>query len=128
MIPAPIAPLAVSLGDPAGIGPEVVAKCWDHRSAFNLPSFLAVGDAPIAFTPGSAMTFGQSFFRESVKACQIVGRRGILLSRHREHIPPELPPTVRHFDYAPFSRILPRCAALVHHGGVGTMSVRLNEP
>jgi 4-hydroxythreonine-4-phosphate dehydrogenase len=44
MIPAPIAPLAVSLGDPAGIGPEVVAKCWDHRSPFNLPAFLAVGD------------------------------------------------------------------------------------
>ena len=45
MSPAPIAPLAVSLGDPAGIGPEVVAKCWDHRSAFNLPVFHAVGDA-----------------------------------------------------------------------------------
>ena len=45
MSPAPIAPLAVSLGDPAGIGPEVVAKCWDHRSSFNLPAFLAVGDA-----------------------------------------------------------------------------------
>ncbi len=44
MPPAPIAPLAVSLGDPAGIGPEVVAKCWDHRSAFSLPAFLAVGD------------------------------------------------------------------------------------
>jgi 4-hydroxythreonine-4-phosphate dehydrogenase len=45
MAPAPIAPLAVSLGDPAGIGPEVVAKCWDHRSVFNLPVFVAVGDA-----------------------------------------------------------------------------------
>jgi len=45
MIPALPTPLAVSLGDPAGIGPEVVAKCWDHRSAFNLPAFLAVGDA-----------------------------------------------------------------------------------
>ena len=44
-MPPPIAPLAVSLGDPAGVGPEVVAKCWDHRSAFNLPAFLAVGDA-----------------------------------------------------------------------------------
>lgn len=44
MTPAPIAPIAVSLGDPAGIGPEVVAKCWDHRSAFNLPVFVAVGD------------------------------------------------------------------------------------
>ena len=44
MPPAAITPLAVSLGDPAGIGPEVVAKCWDHRAAFNLPAFLAVGD------------------------------------------------------------------------------------
>ena len=37
-------PLAVSLGDPAGIGPEVVGKCWDHRSRFNLPPFVAIGD------------------------------------------------------------------------------------
>ena len=38
-------PLAVSLGDPAGIGPEVVAKCWDNRAAFGLPPFVAVGDS-----------------------------------------------------------------------------------
>ncbi len=37
-------PLAVSLGDPAGIGPEVIAKCWDHRDSFNLPPFVAIGD------------------------------------------------------------------------------------
>ena len=40
----PDSPLAVSLGDPAGIGPEVIAKCWDNRSAFNLPPFVAIGD------------------------------------------------------------------------------------
>ena len=37
-------PLAVSLGDPAGIGPEVVAKCWDHRGHYGLPPFVAIGD------------------------------------------------------------------------------------
>ena len=37
-------PLAISLGDPAGIGPEVIAKCWDNRSAFNLPPFVVIGD------------------------------------------------------------------------------------
>lgn len=37
-------PLAVSLGDPAGVGPEVVGKCWDHRTRFNLPPFVAIGD------------------------------------------------------------------------------------
>ncbi|HEX8938125.1 MAG TPA: 4-hydroxythreonine-4-phosphate dehydrogenase PdxA, partial [Sphingomicrobium sp.] len=37
-------PLAVSLGDPAGIGPEVIAKCWDNRDRFGLPTFVAIGD------------------------------------------------------------------------------------
>ena len=40
----PYRPLAVSLGDPAGIGPEVVGKCWDHRDRFGLPPFVAIGD------------------------------------------------------------------------------------
>src|SRR3954468_2824867 len=44
MARAPLTPLAVSLGDPAGIGPEVIAKCWDNRSAFALPPFVAIGD------------------------------------------------------------------------------------
>jgi len=39
-----MAPLAVSLGDPAGIGPEVVAKSWERRREENLPPFFAVGD------------------------------------------------------------------------------------
>jgi len=36
--------MAVSLGDPAGVGPEVVGKCWDHRGRFDLPPFVAIGD------------------------------------------------------------------------------------
>jgi 4-hydroxythreonine-4-phosphate dehydrogenase len=41
---APPFPLAVSLGDPAGIGPEVIAKCWDNRADFGIPPFVAIGD------------------------------------------------------------------------------------
>lgn len=37
-------PLSVSLGDPAGIGPEVVAKCWENRHVEGLPPFVAIGD------------------------------------------------------------------------------------
>jgi 4-hydroxythreonine-4-phosphate dehydrogenase len=39
-----IAPLAISLGDPAGIGPEITAKAWGARSLHALPPFFAVGD------------------------------------------------------------------------------------
>jgi 4-hydroxythreonine-4-phosphate dehydrogenase len=33
----------VSLGDPAGIGPEVIAKSWERRQDEHVPPFLAVG-------------------------------------------------------------------------------------
>ena len=37
-------PIAVSLGDPAGIGPEVTGKSWDARGTYGLSPFFAVGD------------------------------------------------------------------------------------
>lgn len=37
-------PLAISMGDPAGVGPEIVAKSWQRRAEHRLPPFLAVGD------------------------------------------------------------------------------------
>ncbi len=37
-------PIAVSLGDPAGIGPEVIAKAWAARGGHGLKPFFAVGD------------------------------------------------------------------------------------
>ncbi len=41
----PVLPLAIALGDPAGIGPEIVAKAWRDRELQALPPFFAVGDA-----------------------------------------------------------------------------------
>ncbi|MGE3747697.1 MAG: 4-hydroxythreonine-4-phosphate dehydrogenase PdxA, partial [Sphingomonadaceae bacterium] len=37
-------PIAVSIGDPSGIGPEVIAKAWERRAAGRLRTFFAVGD------------------------------------------------------------------------------------
>ena len=39
------APLAISLGDPAGIGPELIAKCWFRRRELDLPPFVVTGGA-----------------------------------------------------------------------------------
>ncbi len=36
-------PLAVSLGDPAGVGPELLLAAWVARGAQDLPPFFAVG-------------------------------------------------------------------------------------
>ena len=91
-----------------------------------LDRFIDAGDSPpIAFTPGSAMWNAHQFFEESVEACERLRRRGILLTRHRDHLPERLPPGVIHVEYAPFSRLLPRCAAVVHHGGIGSSAQAL---
>jgi rhamnosyltransferase subunit B len=87
--------------------------------------FLSCGEAPIVFTPGTAMEHGESFFRTCVEACRILGRRGILLTRFQSHLPARLPGCVMHCDYLPFGLALPHVAALVHHGGIGTTAQAL---
>lgn len=37
-------PLAISLGDPAGIGPEITGKAWEVRRSQKLSPFFAIGD------------------------------------------------------------------------------------
>ena len=97
---------------------------WDQAPALVIPeevdAFLRGGEPPIVFAPGSAMTRGESFFAAAVEACQHLGRRGMLLTRYPEQLPKNLPEEVRHFGFVPFSELLPRAAALVHHGGIGT--------
>lgn len=39
------APFAITTGDPAGVGPEVIAKAWAVRAAHGLSPFFVVGDS-----------------------------------------------------------------------------------
>ena len=102
---------------------------WDERSDARFPpevqQFLDTGEPPIVFTPGSANIFGKPFFQAAIEACQRLGRRGILLTQFHEQLPDRLPNGVRHFGYIPFSQLLPKAAALVHHGGIGTTAQAL---
>jgi rhamnosyltransferase subunit B len=84
--------------------------------------FLNAGAAPIIFTPGSAGSTMQRFFKESVKAAGQLGLRAMLVTNYPEQVPQNLPPNIRVFGYLPFSQVLPRAALLVYHGGVGTLA------
>ncbi len=46
------APLAVSIGDPAGVGPELIAAIASRREELGLPPFVVVGEADSACRPG----------------------------------------------------------------------------
>lgn len=71
------------------------------------------------------MTQDAEFFRVSAEGCRRNHWRGILLTQFPEQLPANLPDGVRHFNYVPFSQLLPRAAAFVHHGGIGTVAQAL---
>ncbi|MEY4564473.1 MAG: hypothetical protein RLZZ618_3750 [Pseudomonadota bacterium] len=91
----------------------------------SLAAFLADGEAPIGFTAGSAIATAADFYAASAQACARLGRRGLLITQFPEQLPERLPPGVIHVGYVPFSALLPRLAAFVHHGGIGSTSQAL---
>ena len=106
---------------------------YDEGAVSGVPTHLevflaeaeATGDSPVVFAPGSGNSQARRFFQAAAEACGRLGRRGILLTRYPEQLPARLPVGVLAADYAPFSALLPRAAALVHHGGIGTCAQAL---
>ncbi len=94
--------------------------CTNDTLPADAETFLREGDPPIVFSPGSGMMHAAAFFRAAVDACSRLRRRGLLLTPFIEQVPKQLPANVRHFDYLPFGALLPRAAAIVHHGGIGS--------
>ncbi|MBL9134092.1 MAG: glycosyltransferase family 1 protein [Verrucomicrobiaceae bacterium] len=87
-----------------------------------LRAFLASGEPPIVFTPGSANVQAARFFEVAVEAVAILGCRAVFVTREPKQVPANLPPQIYLVEYAPFSTLLKHAAVFVHHGGIGTMS------
>lgn len=101
----------------------------DLRGQFVFPTeiheFLARGDKPLLFSPGTGNAQSRDFFTAALAACWKLDRRALLGTRFPEQLPQPLPSWAKVFEYLPFSELLPRVGALVHHGGIGTMSQAL---
>jgi len=87
-----------------------------------LLEFLDAGEPPVVFTLGSSAVFAAGdFYRDSVEAALSLGRRALLLIGEERNRPSAaLPAGVAAFEYAPYSEVFARAAAVVHQGGVGT--------
>jgi UDP:flavonoid glycosyltransferase YjiC (YdhE family) len=87
--------------------------------------FLSSGTPPLVFTAGSAMRQAGDFFRAAVAASGALGERALLMSDAADQVPEGLPASVRHTRYEPFSLLLPRSRAFIHHGGIGSSAQAL---
>lgn len=92
----------------------------------DIERFLGDGEPPIVFTLGTAAVHAAgNFYEVAAEACRRLGRRGVLLVGPDGSRPKAAPPYVTACEYAPFSLLLPRGAATVHHGGIGSTSQAL---
>jgi UDP:flavonoid glycosyltransferase YjiC (YdhE family) len=85
-----------------------------------LEQFLASGPPPVIVSPGSANRQAAAFFATATAAVQQLGLRALFLTGYLDQLPPQLPGSILARRYIPFSDVLPRAAALIHHGGIGT--------
>jgi UDP:flavonoid glycosyltransferase YjiC (YdhE family) len=91
----------------------------------DLERFLDAGPPPVVFTLGSsAVHRAGNFYQESLAAVRRLGCRAVLLVGQNTIREP-LPPGTVAFPYAPFSKIFPRAAVVVHQGGIGTCAQAL---
>lgn len=101
---------------------------WDTPSSWHPASALQAfleGDTPIiAITAGSvANSFASSFaqfYRTSISAIRAVGARALIIGATPDHLTSPHESDVLTIPFAPYSHIFPRCAAAIHHGGIGT--------
>ena len=99
----------------------------------DLDAFLAAGPPPIVFTLGtSAVAVAGSFYEESLTAARRLGMRAVLMVGDD---PANLPRTALGADaiavgHAPHAALFPLAAAIVHHGGIGTLgqALRAGKP
>jgi rhamnosyltransferase subunit B len=100
------------------VSPEVAQQTADLCHSFG-------DERPVVFAPGTAHEHAGTFLQSAAQACEQLKRPGVLISTNAAQIPSRLPPGVVAARYLPFSHLLPRSAAIVHHGGVGTTSQAL---
>jgi rhamnosyltransferase subunit B len=82
-----------------------------------LHEFLTVPKPTVVFTFGSGMMHGATLFDAVSRVCSKLNVQGIFINRFQS---PSVPAHIFHSTFLPFREIFPECAAVVHHGGVGT--------
>jgi UDP:flavonoid glycosyltransferase YjiC (YdhE family) len=90
------------------------------RLPLEIEAILANRIPPILITAGTGSYLGGEFHAASARACFLLNRPGIVVSRYQSQMPAQLPDSVYSAAFLPFRLLMPRIGAVIHHGGIGT--------
>jgi UDP:flavonoid glycosyltransferase YjiC (YdhE family) len=100
----------------------------DDPDEARLAAFLDSGPPPLVFTLGSsAVAVAGAFYEQSLTAARRLGMRAVLLVGNDPRNAPAAPlgDDAIALEGAPHHRLFPAAAAVVHHGGIGTLGQAL---
>ena len=96
-----------------------------------LDEFLDDGEPPILFCLGTTAVYvAKHFYDDAIEAAKRMKRRALLLAGPDAAKYDRPADGIRAFRYARLSHVVPKCAATVIHGGIGTtaQSLRAGKP
>lgn len=91
----------------------------------SVQAFLKAGPPPVVFTFGTGLAHADRQFALALDTCRQSGWRGLFLTKYPAQLPAGLPDSILAVAYAPFAELFPQCAAVVHHGGIGTTAAAM---
>ncbi|MFI6763761.1 glycosyltransferase [Micromonospora sp. NPDC050417] len=114
-------------GDPAPPGTLLTGFVFgDDDQPVRLPAqveaLLRADTPPLLVTGGTGRLLQPDFYRSATRALARLRHPALLVVRHRDLVPDVLPPGTHWFPHLPFQALVSRVAAVVHHGGIGTVA------
>lgn len=91
-----------------------------------LGAFLDSGEPPIVFSNASWRSNLEDYYATALEAARQLGYRAVFVGASSPVLPTDHREALS-IDYAPFDKLLSRAAAVVHHGGIGTVARAMAE-
>ena len=103
---------------------------WDRPMNWQFPDALKAflnGDKPVVAVTAGTVVSGEralfaSYYQTSIESIRACNARALLINTPENICSPEQSEDVLRIPFAPFSEIFPACAAVIHHGGIGTIA------
>ncbi|MES2935432.1 MAG: glycosyltransferase [Pseudomonadota bacterium] len=88
-------------------------------------AFIEEQGTPIIFTTGTGVQDTAAFINEAKKICSLLNTPGLFVGGNEFQDIHKSLPYFKQMKYVDFEYILPKCKAIVHHGGVGTTAAAI---